>query len=59
MRPTSLIDARLSPDFTEEEGGRWVTLCGHGNFVQHETRELARDFLPHPEEWCEECRAID
>lgn len=61
MKPqTSLIDARKSEDFREDEGGRWVTYCDlHGSFVQHATRSLARDFLAHPGEWCEACQHAD
>ncbi|MGH2939462.1 MAG: hypothetical protein ACRDPE_15245 [Solirubrobacterales bacterium] len=44
-------------DYDADEGGRWVTVCTeHGSFVQHETWKLARQFLGHPEEWCESCR---
>lgn len=46
-------------DYQSDEGGRWVTHClDHGTFVQHETWKLARKFLGHPEEWCDDCRAI-
>ena len=51
-----LIDARVPGDYQENEGGRWVTLCEHGNFVQHETRKLATSFMPVPTEWCDTCR---
>lgn len=51
-----LLDARHELDFHESEGGRWVTICRrHGAFVQHETRSLARDWLPHAGDWCEGC----
>lgn len=44
-------------DFQSEEGGRWVTICReHTEFVQHETWKVARQFLGHPEEWCDGCR---
>lgn len=55
----SLIDADHPEctDFQSEEGGRWVTVCeDHGSIVQHETWKLARQFLGHPEEWCDACR---
>lgn len=52
-----LHDARIHPDYAEEEGGRWVTFCvGHGTFCQHQTRRLASAFLAVPADWCEECR---
>lgn len=36
---------------------KWVTVCeGHGTMLTHPTLALARDWLAHPEEWCEECR---
>lgn len=51
-----LVDARCSPDFNEDEGGRWITFCDtHHTFCQHETRALATSFLPVPGEWCEVC----
>lgn len=61
-----VIDARISPDFQEDEGGRWVTFCEeHGTFCQHETLRDpengigggARTFAARPEEWCEACQA--
>lgn len=34
----------------------WETLCEpHGGVCSHETRRLAREWLSHPEEWCEDC----
>lgn len=54
MKGVLIIDARGSDDFREDEGGRWVTFCEeHGDFCQHDTRALARDFKDAPEEWCE------
>ena len=59
MRPrsnTELIDLRREGFAQEEEGGRWATYCRrHQSFIQHETRALARDWKPYPEEWCEGC----
>lgn len=56
-----LIDGE-HPDcdlFDPDEGGRWATICReHASIVQHETWKLARQFLGHPEEWCDDCRAI-
>jgi hypothetical protein len=47
-------------DYQSDEGGRWVTVCvAHSTFVQHETWKLARQFLGHPEEWCDACRESD
>lgn len=47
-------------EFQSDEGGRWVTVCrDHGSFVQHETWKLARQFLGHPEEWCEKCQTAE
>ena len=57
ISPTELIDARRETNFCENEGGRWVTYCRrHGFFIQHETREIARGWLRHPDEWCESCQ---
>lgn len=44
-----------------EDGGKYVTVCEHGNTVQHDTREQALGWSAHPEQWCETgCRyALD
>ena len=43
-----------------ELGGlRWITLCtDHGNYCEHDTRELATSFVAAPAEWCGECDDI-
>lgn len=53
----NLFHAQESGIESDPEAGRWVTVCEpHGGCVLHKTRELAREALPHPEMWCEECR---
>lgn len=38
---------------------RWQTCCEtHGILVAHTTLAIANRHLPHPEEWCEECREV-
>lgn len=40
-----------------EDGGRWATFCeAHGEFVQHTSKTLARDWMPSPEVWCTGCQ---
>jgi hypothetical protein len=35
----------------------WSTVCEkHGILVSHRTLKLARESLPQPDEWCDECR---
>lgn len=54
---TELVDLELEGWAGEDEGGRWATYCRrHEFFIQHETRALARDWRPYPEEWCEGCQ---
>jgi hypothetical protein len=39
-----------------DDGHRWETICAdHGGVCSHETRKLAEQWLPHPDEWCEDC----
>lgn len=42
---------------SDEHGDyRWETICcDHGGVCSHETRRLAEGWLPHPNEWCEDC----
>jgi len=42
---------------SEEYGDwRWETICvEHGGVCSHETRKLATEWMPHPDEWCEDC----
>jgi hypothetical protein len=45
------IEADLDTD-----GGRWQTICEeHGGIISHLTIRLAREWAPHPEDWCEYC----
>lgn len=47
-------------DDRSPEGGTWVTECEtHGNYCLHESRRLATAFLAAPEEWCEDCGAVE
>jgi hypothetical protein len=52
-----LIDNR---DGAFEDGGlAWVTFCDtHGNYCEHETRQLADSFRAAPEQWCGSCQSI-
>jgi len=37
----------------------WTTVCeAHHTLVSHATRKLARENLPDPCGWCDECREI-
>lgn len=37
----------------------WATLCEeHSTIVFHETLALAREAMPYPDGWCEECREV-
>jgi hypothetical protein len=39
---------------------RWVTVCEeHGSILAHPSLRLAHEWLPRPEEWCEDCRGGD
>ena len=39
------------------DDGKWVTICeDHGGIVHHNTKKLAIDWLPHPDEWCPTCQ---
>ena len=39
-----------------DESQPWETICvDHGGVCSHETRALAEAWLPHPDEWCEDC----
>jgi hypothetical protein len=41
------------------DGGRWQTVCEeHGGVISYETLAAAREFAPHPEEWCEYCNGL-
>lgn len=41
----------------DTEGGRWQTVCEeHGFVVAHRTLDIARSWMPVPEDWCEGCR---
>ncbi len=54
----TILDARERAGFSEREGGRWITYCErHDEFVQHETRDLARSWRQHPAGWCDGCYA--
>lgn len=34
----------------------WETVCtDHGGVCSHETRQVAKAWLSHPDEWCEYC----
>lgn len=41
----------LDPD----DGGPYLTVCEHGNNVQHQTRKDAMDWSAEPAMWCPEC----
>lgn len=35
----------------------WATVCEeHAGVICHETRKLATEWAPHPEEWCRKCQ---
>lgn len=54
VRVCSAEAAAADPD-----GGPWVTICeAHAALLNHATLEAARAWAAHPEEWCEECRAL-
>lgn len=37
----------------------WSTVCEeHGSIVCHETRAQAVAALPHPDDWCDDCRDV-
>lgn len=39
---------------------RWETICDeHGTVCSHSTLALARSFCAAPEEWCEDCMALN
>lgn len=41
------------------DGGGWVTFCeNHSCLINHESLKLARQWVPHPEEWCGECQKL-
>jgi bifunctional non-homologous end joining protein LigD len=44
--------------FSADDGGRWITMCEHGLFVQHDTLKLARHHAPAPDGWCGTCQEI-
>lgn len=62
---TTLIERRcrangttvlLVYDYDAEPAQPWETICAdHGGVCSHETRALAEAWLPHPDEWCEDC----
>jgi hypothetical protein len=48
------------PAGMDTEGGRWQTVCeDHGTICSHETMKVAESFLSHPQNWCEDCSAIE
>jgi len=39
-----------------DEDQPWETICeDHGAVCSHETYRVARAWLSHPDEWCEDC----
>lgn len=40
-----------------EAGQYWTTCEDHGGAVSHETQPVARQWLSHPDEWCDGCMA--
>lgn len=45
--------------FESEGPDRWFTLCEeHSYLVGHRSRRYAREWMSHPEDWCEECAAF-
>jgi hypothetical protein len=52
-----LVDA--AEQLLDEAAGRWATICDeHATIVNHETQRLARMWLHHSEDWCEDCMAL-
>lgn len=42
----------------DTDGGRWQTMCDeHSVVIAHDTLRVARAWLHHPKEWCEDCQA--
>ncbi len=42
--------------YEADEVQPWETICvTHGAVCSHRTRALAHAWLPHPDEWCEDC----
>lgn len=56
--PVEIIDSRESADFSEAEGGRWVTFCQtHGEFLQHRHKADAESVFGRMSvNWCGECQ---
>lgn len=51
-----LVDRGADDPDTLAGDHRWETICSeHGGVCSHETRKLAEGWLPHPDEWCEDC----
>lgn len=52
-----LVDRGTYTDCLEDNPEhRWETICvDHGGVCSHETRKLAEGWLPHPDEWCDDC----
>lgn len=55
-----LVDAYEQGLGRAEDGdGRWATICDtHSTLVHHDTLALARNWMPAPEGWCDECREV-
>lgn len=51
----TLIEVWRTEDFGLDpaDGGPWLTVCEHGNNVQHASRKLAIEWSSAPETWCE------
>jgi hypothetical protein len=50
---------RVGPGSSFEQDPGWMTMClNHGQLVFHETRALAFENAPVPEQWCSDCELL-
>ena len=56
VRSTGTSVTLAAPGTELETSEGWVTICNdHGGCMCHETRKLAEQWMPHPEDWCPTC----
>jgi hypothetical protein len=55
----TLVEVIDDRDGSFGSGGSWATVCvDHGGICSHDTRALALDFAPVPNEWCPTCQEL-
>lgn len=54
-RARAIVVDGLAEDL-DVTAGRWYTVCTrHGTAISHLTRNLARQWVKTPDDWCEKC----